>query len=89
MGVAVFSKQLKTEGYRRRLPQITKESIATLFISVRCTKGVDLLSLDIEPNSYYALEGLKGFRPRFVVVEYNASITPDIEWKISYDADRT
>jgi hypothetical protein len=48
----------------------------------------DLLSLDIDQNTYYAWEGLQSFRPRVVVVEYNAAIPPDVDWKVSYRADR-
>jgi len=33
-------------------------------------------------------EGLRDFRPRVVVVEYNASLPPDIDWKVRYDASR-
>ena len=68
---------------------ITRENITTLFAQLDIPKEFDLLSLDIDQNTYYAWEGLKGFRPRVVVVEYNASIPPNIEWKVSYAADRT
>ena len=48
----------------------------------------DLLSIDIDQNTYYIWEGLRGFRPRVVVVEYNPSIPPDIDWKVDYDPNR-
>jgi hypothetical protein len=41
----------------------------------------DLLSLDIDQNTYYAWAWLGGYRPRAVVIEYNASIPPDVDWK--------
>jgi hypothetical protein len=45
---------------------------------------LDLLSLDIDRNTYYLWEALRQFRPRLVVVEYNAAIPPGIEWKDTY-----
>ena len=52
-------------------------------------KEFDLLSLDIDQNTYYAWEGLRSFRPRVVVVEYNAAIPPDVDWKVRYSSNRT
>jgi hypothetical protein len=51
-------------------------------------KVFDLLSLDIDHNTYYAWERLKAYRPRIVVVEYNALILPGIDWKVHYEARR-
>jgi hypothetical protein len=67
---------------------VTRENITALFTQLCIPKEFDLLSLDIDQNTYYAWEGLKEFRPRVVVVEYNASIPPDIDWKVRYDPGR-
>jgi hypothetical protein len=68
---------------------VTKENIEPLFLRMNVPKEIDLLSLDIDQNTFYLWEGLKNFRPRVVVVEYNASIPPDIDWKVNYAGDRT
>jgi hypothetical protein len=34
-------------------------------------------------------EGLRDFRPRVVVVEYNSSLPADLDWKVNYDPLRT
>jgi len=34
-------------------------------------------------------EGLREFRPRVVVLEYNSAIPPDVDWKVRYDSKRT
>lgn len=49
----------------------------------------DLLSLDIDRNTYHLWASLTAYRPRVVIVEYNASIPPSRDWVIPYDATRT
>lgn len=68
---------------------VDKENIATLFEQVGVPKHFDLLSLDIDQNTFYIWEALRGFAPRVVVVEYNAAIPPDVDWKVQYAATRT
>jgi len=36
--------------------------------------GIDLLSIDIDGDDYYVFEGLKKYRPRLIIVEYNPTI---------------
>jgi len=67
---------------------VTRENIAVLFAELGVPKEFDLLSLDIDQNTYYAWEGLEDYRPRVVVVEYNASLPADACWKVHYDPDR-
>lgn len=67
----------------------SRENIAALFEQLGVPQEFDLLSLDIDQNTYYAWEGLRSFRPRVVVVEYNAALPPDVEWKVQYDPNRT
>ena len=68
---------------------VTNENIAALFEQLGVPTEFDLLSIDIDQNTYYAWEGLRPFRPRVVVVEYNAAIPPDVDWKVHYRANRT
>lgn len=39
---------------------------------------IDLLSVDIDGDEYYVLEGLKRVRPRVIVAEYNPTIPPEL-----------
>jgi hypothetical protein len=57
-----------------------------LFEGLGVPRYFDLLSLDIDQNTFYIWEALHEFKPRVVVVEYNASIPPDIDWKVQYVA---
>lgn len=68
---------------------VTRENITELFSKLSVPLEFDLLSLDVDQNTYYLWEVLEKYRPRVVVVEYNASIPPEIEWKVNYAADRT
>ncbi|MES2107451.1 MAG: hypothetical protein V4577_01805 [Bacteroidota bacterium] len=42
-------------------------------------KTPDLLSIDIDGDDYYILEGLTSLAPRVIIIEYNPTIPPDIE----------
>jgi len=66
----------------------TRENISSLFEQLDVPAEFDLLSLDIDQNTYYAWEGLGNYRPRVVVIEYNAAIPSDINWKVNYDPNR-
>jgi hypothetical protein len=76
------------ENLRWLVSFVRKENVAALFKQLGVPKEFDLLSLDIDQNTYYAWEGLHEFRPRVVVVEYNAALPPDVDWKVAYDGDR-
>jgi hypothetical protein len=68
---------------------VTHENVAGLFQQLDVPPEFDLLSLDIDQNTYFAWTGLADYRPRVVVVEYNAAIPPDIAWTVRYDPNRT
>jgi hypothetical protein len=68
---------------------VTRENIRGSFQQLGVPKEIDLLSLDIDQNTYYAWEGLDQFCPRVVVVEYNGAIPPYVDWKVHYDPKRT
>jgi hypothetical protein len=68
---------------------VTRENIRESFQQLGVPKEFDLLSLDIDQNTYYVWEGLEQFRPRVVIVEYNGAIPPYVDWKVHYDPKRT
>jgi hypothetical protein len=77
------------QGYLKSLVSlVTREDVASLFQRLGVPREFDLLSLDIDQNTYYIWEGLRDYRPRVVVVEYNASIPCDLDWKVKYVPDR-
>jgi len=44
----------------------------------------DLLSLDIDRNEYWVWKSLERYRPRVVVIEYNAIFPPGCDWVVEY-----
>jgi hypothetical protein len=67
---------------------VTKENVSQLFERMGVPREFDLLSLDIDQNTYYVWEGLEKFRPRVVVIEYNGALPPDLDWKVHYHPER-
>ena len=67
---------------------IKKENVVEIFKQLGVPVEVDLLSLDVDQNTYYVWESLGEFKPRVVLIEYNASIPPEIDWKVEYSANR-
>jgi hypothetical protein len=76
------------EPLQRKVAFVTEENVAQLLRGMKISEEFDLLSLDIDQNTYFAWKGLKEFRPRVAVIEYNASIPPDVDWKVRYDPTR-
>src|ERR1035438_9331731 len=67
----------------------TAESGASIFKLHGIPEEFDLLSIDIDRNTSWVWRALRAFRPRVCVVEYNASIPPQDDWEIPYEAEAT
>jgi hypothetical protein len=66
---------------------ITAENVNSLIVSAGMPDEVDLLSIDIDRNTYFIWEALSQVKARLVVVEYNATMPPWLDWKVQYRAD--
>lgn len=66
---------------------VTKENVAGLLKETGAHSQADLFSLDIDGNDYWIWEALNDFKPRLVVVEYNAAFGPERAVTIPYKAD--
>ena len=66
---------------------VTRENIAGALNAVCVAKEIDLLSLDVDLNTYWVWEALADLSPRVIVVEYNSTYPPSIDWKVPYAAD--
>ncbi|MFY0802753.1 hypothetical protein [Peribacillus frigoritolerans] len=64
---------------------ITKENIDTLFKTNNVPTELDLLSIDIDGNDYWVWKGLGDYKPRVVVIEYNACFPPPKKWVMQYN----
>jgi hypothetical protein len=63
---------------------ISPANINALFEEMSVPREVDLFSLDIDLDTYHIWAALREFRPRVVVVEYNAGLPPDQNWVHPY-----
>ncbi len=67
---------------------VTAENVEQVFRAAGVKPGVDLLSLDVDRNTYWIWRALAWLQPRVAVVEYNAVWPADVDWVIEYKADR-
>jgi hypothetical protein len=67
---------------------VDRENIFPILAELGVPEEFDLLSLDIDQNTYHVWEGLRSLRPRVVAIEYNAAIPASVDWKVNYSADR-
>jgi hypothetical protein len=63
---------------------VTPENIETIFNKYNIPADLDFLSIDIDNNDYYIWEAVKSYKPRVVVIEYNASLGPHNAMVIPY-----
>ena len=56
--------------------KVASANVKELFASHGVPTSFDLLSVDIDGNDYWVWEALRHWRPRVVVIEYNASHAP-------------
>jgi hypothetical protein len=66
---------------------ITAENIAPLFAERGVPGDPDLLSIDIDGNDYWVWKALAHYRPRVVVIEYNAAYPPPRRWIMAYNPE--
>ncbi len=65
---------------------ITRENIAELLERSGFDRDLGILSIDIDGVDYYVWERLEAWRPRIVVVEYNASFGKELPVSVPYEA---
>lgn len=69
---------------------ITAENILDLFEAQCVPSEPDLLVVDIDGNDYWVWDRiLTLYRPRVVVIEYNARWVPPVEWIMPYNPDHS
>ena len=66
---------------------VTMENVDLTFQKLKIPAEFDLFSLDVDRNTYWIWKALSHLRPKAIVVEYNATIPPDVDWKVEYNAD--
>jgi hypothetical protein len=70
-----------------REAMVTSENVESLFREERVPEDLDLLSIDIDGNDYWVWRAIESFRPRVVVIEYNAAYPPYARWVKPYEPE--
>jgi hypothetical protein len=66
---------------------LTAETIGSVFAQLGVPAEFDLLSMDVDGNEYWLWKALGQYRPRVVVVEYNASLGKHVRCTVEYRPD--
>lgn len=82
---ALAERYASFTGVRTGAAFIDAENIAGLFERFGVPRDFDLLSIDIDGNDYWVWQALGAYRPRVVVVEYNAEHPPPERWVMAYN----
>jgi len=83
-----FAQSVSDKKLEIRETFITAENIEELLSSVSAPRDLDLLSIDIDGNDYWVWKAISNYSPRVVVIEYNPTFRPPIEFSMSYDAKK-
>ena len=62
---------------------VSEENINRLFREAGVPEDFELLSIDIDSVDYYVWRGLTEFQPKIVIIEYNSSYSPDVEYVVA------
>lgn len=85
---ALERKYRGTPAVTTRRARISAETIEPLFAAAGVPEEPDLLSIDIDGNDFWIWRAIRRYRPRVVVIEYNAALDPRSRLVQPYDADR-
>lgn len=64
---------------------VTAENVEDLFAKYNVPEEFDLLSIDIDGNDYWIWKAIKNYKPRVIVIEYNASFPWEESKTIAYN----
>lgn len=84
-----FSKAISSNRLKIACRFITAENIENLFREADVPEEFDLLSIDIDRNDYHVWKAIHSYRPRVVIIEYNAIFRPGCDFIVPYDPAAT
>ena len=80
-----FATMLNEGRLRLAESKVTAENIEATLKGLSVPADCDLLSLDIDLNTYWVWKAIAAWRPRVAVVEYNAAYPPGDSWIAAYN----
>jgi hypothetical protein len=66
---------------------VTSANVEALLRQAEAPPDFDVLSIDIDGNDYWVWAAVERWRPRVVVIEYNAAFPPPRRWVMREDPD--
>jgi ABC-type polysaccharide/polyol phosphate transport system ATPase subunit len=67
--------------------EVTPENVEALLSNSGVPSEFDVLSIDLDGNDYWVWAAVENWRPRIVVIEYNASHPPSKRWVMKEDRE--
>lgn len=64
---------------------VTRENIDLILLEAGVTGDIGLLSIDVDGNEFWILEGMRSLSPRILIVEYNALFGATAAVTVPYD----
>ncbi len=68
---------------------VTAENVEATLRDSGVPVEFDLLSIDIDGNDYWVWKAIEHFKPRIVVIEYNALFRGNVKWVMKYNPSHT
>lgn len=72
-----LEERYRATSVKTRRAMVTPTTVDDLFASAGMPEEPDVLSIDVDGADYWIWRGLQRYRPRIVVIEYNASLGPE------------
>lgn len=72
-----------------KVAYVTRENVSKVFQELDVPEQPDILSIDVDANTYHVWAGLAAYRPRVVIVEYNSVVPADVHWTKRYAPEAT
>lgn len=80
-----FREQLSNGQLTFIRDMVTIENVANRLARANVPSEFDLLSIDVDRNTYHIWAALNHIWPRVAVVEYNSYFPPTVDWKVVYE----
>lgn len=82
-----FAQRIESGALILRQELVTAENVESLLDHSSLPAEFDLLSIDLDGNDYWIWKAVQRYRPRVVVIEYNAIFPPACAWIVPYAAN--
>lgn len=83
----IFQNEIESNRLKVINKYVTKDNIERLLKESEVPTDFDILSIDIDYNDYHIWDSIKSFKPKVVVIEYNAVLRPPTEYVVKYNED--